>query len=118
MDLGQFFSFLIPYTVGRAPWMGDEPVARLYTEQHKQNKRTQTSMPRVRFEPTTPVFEQAKTVHCLATVIGATLSLGAINKETWSSRLRVGRKADDFLCKGKLLLQTGRSNSRQIWQFF
>jgi hypothetical protein len=35
----------------------------LHTEQHKQNKRTQTSMPRVGFEPTTLVFERAKTVH-------------------------------------------------------
>jgi hypothetical protein len=56
----------------------------LYTEQHKhrplpihrttqtQNKRTQTSMPRAGFEPTTPVFEWAKTAHALdraATVI-------------------------------------------------
>jgi hypothetical protein len=36
-------------------------------------------MPRVGFEPTIPVFEQAKTVHALdrvATVIDFTLSLG------------------------------------------
>jgi hypothetical protein len=42
----------------------------LHTEQHK---RTQTSMPRVAIEPTTPVFERSKTVHALdhvATVIG------------------------------------------------
>jgi hypothetical protein len=32
-------------------------------EQQKQNKRTKTSMPRVGFEPTIPVFERAKTVH-------------------------------------------------------
>jgi hypothetical protein len=45
----------------------------LRTGQHKQNKSTQTSMPQVRFEPTIPVFERAKTVHALdraATVIG------------------------------------------------
>jgi hypothetical protein len=35
------------------------------TEQHKQNKRTQTSMPLVEFEPTIPVFERVKTVHAL-----------------------------------------------------
>jgi hypothetical protein len=38
-----------------------------------QNKRTQTSMPQVAFEPTIPLFERAKTVHALefaATVIG------------------------------------------------
>jgi hypothetical protein len=43
------------------------------TQGHKQNKRTQTSVPRVAFEHTIPVFEQAKTVHVLhraATVIG------------------------------------------------
>jgi hypothetical protein len=69
------FSFLILYTVGRTPWMGDQPVARLqptYTTQ-TQNKRTQTSMPWVRLEPTIPAFERAKTVHALdraATVVG------------------------------------------------
>jgi hypothetical protein len=48
--------------------MGDQLVAKsryLHTKQHKQNKRTQTSMPQVRFEPTIPVFELAKTVHAL-----------------------------------------------------
>jgi hypothetical protein len=30
-----------------------------------QNKRTQTSMPRVVFEPTIPAFEREKTVHAL-----------------------------------------------------
>jgi hypothetical protein len=28
-DLGRFFSFLILYRVGRTPWTGDQPVARL-----------------------------------------------------------------------------------------
>jgi hypothetical protein len=46
----------------------------LHTELHKQNKRTQTSMPQVGFEPTIPLFERAKTVHHAldraATVIG------------------------------------------------
>jgi hypothetical protein len=32
----------------------------LYTEQHKQNKRTQTSMPRMGFERTIPVFERRR----------------------------------------------------------
>jgi hypothetical protein len=58
------------------PWTGDQPDARplyLYTEQHKQKERTQISIPRVGFEPTTPVFDRAKTVHAsdrAATVIG------------------------------------------------
>jgi hypothetical protein len=65
-----FISFLILYTVGRIPWTGDQLVARPLPT---QNKRTQTSMPRVGFEPTIPVFKRAKTVHaldCAATVIG------------------------------------------------
>jgi hypothetical protein len=48
--------------------MGSQPVARMqpiYTEQHKQNKHTQTSMPRVGFEPTTMMFERTNTVHAL-----------------------------------------------------
>jgi hypothetical protein len=28
LELGRFFSFLIPYTVARTPWTGDQPVAR------------------------------------------------------------------------------------------
>jgi hypothetical protein len=76
LGLGCFFSFLILYTVGRTPLTGYQPVARPLPTQRTtqtQNKRTQTSMPRVEFEPTIPAFEQAKTVHTLgraATVIG------------------------------------------------
>jgi hypothetical protein len=71
------FSFLILHTVGRTPWTGDEPVAwSLPTHRTQtQNERTQTSMPRVWFEPTTPVFGRAKTVHALdrtSIVIGDT----------------------------------------------
>jgi hypothetical protein len=62
LNLGRFFRFLIMYTVGRTPWTGDQPVARPLPT---QNKRTQTSMPRVGFEPTIPAFERAKTVHAL-----------------------------------------------------
>jgi hypothetical protein len=62
------FSFLILYTesVGLLG-LGISPSQGLYLhiEQHKQNKRTKTSMPRVGFEPTSPVFERAKTVHAL-----------------------------------------------------
>jgi hypothetical protein len=68
VDLGRFFSFLILYTVGSTLLAGDQPVTRpLPTHRaiQTQNKRTQTSVPRVRFEPTIPVFERAKTVHAL-----------------------------------------------------
>jgi hypothetical protein len=67
VDLGRFL-FLNLYTVGRTPWTGDRPFARplpTYRTAQTQNKRTQKSMPRVGFEPITPVFERAKTVHAL-----------------------------------------------------
>jgi hypothetical protein len=59
------FQFLNLYAISRTPWMGDQPIARryLHTEQHKQNKRAETSMPRVGFEPMIPVIERAKTFH-------------------------------------------------------
>jgi hypothetical protein len=47
----------------------------LHTGKHKQNKRTQTSMPWVGFKPMTPVFKWVKTVHALdhaTTVVGNT----------------------------------------------
>jgi hypothetical protein len=75
-DFGRSFSFLILYTVYRSPWTGDQSVARplpTHRTTQTQNKRTQTSMPRVGFELTTAVFERAKTVHAsdrAATVIG------------------------------------------------
>jgi hypothetical protein len=64
LDLSRFFSFLFLYIVGRTPWTGDQPFGSryLHTEQHKENKSTQTSMPWVGFEPTIPAFERAKTV--------------------------------------------------------
>jgi hypothetical protein len=55
--------------------MRDQPVARplpAHRTTQTQNKRTQTSMRQVRFEPTIPVFERAKAVYALdraATVI-------------------------------------------------
>jgi hypothetical protein len=73
-----FFQFLNLYTVGRTLWTGDQPATKpLPTHRTTQiwNKRTQTSITRVGFEPTIPVFERAKTFHALdpaATVIGRT----------------------------------------------
>jgi hypothetical protein len=53
-----------------------------------QNKRIQSSMPEVGFEPTISMFEQVKTVHALdraAAVIGNFLiaSLNKLNKYMW-----------------------------------
>jgi hypothetical protein len=46
----------------------DQPVARplpAHRTAQTQNKRTQTSMRQLGFEPTIPVFGRAKTVHAL-----------------------------------------------------
>jgi hypothetical protein len=56
--------------------MGDQPDARplsAHRTTQTENKRTQTFIPRVEFEPTIPVFKGAKMVHALdraASVIG------------------------------------------------
>jgi hypothetical protein len=66
------FQFLNIYTVGRTPWTGDQPAARplpTHRTTQTQIKSTQTSMPRVGFEHTTPVFERAK-MDRTASVIG------------------------------------------------
>jgi hypothetical protein len=68
LGLGRYFSFFILYTVGRTPWTGDHPVTRplpTHRTAQTQNKRTQTSMPWVGFEPRIPSFERAKAVHAL-----------------------------------------------------
>jgi hypothetical protein len=76
LDSARFFSFSIFYTVSKTPWKGDQPVARplpAHRPTQTHNKCTQSSMPRVGFEPTTPVFERAETVHAsdgAATVTG------------------------------------------------
>jgi hypothetical protein len=59
------FKFLNLYAVGRTPRTGDRPFARhlpAHRTAQTQNRRTQTSMPQVGFEPTIPVFKRAKTV--------------------------------------------------------
>jgi hypothetical protein len=98
VDLGRFFRILILYTVGRIPSMGDQPVARplpAHRTIRTQNKRTQTSMPWVEFEPTIPMLERAKTVHALnraATVIGWTMELSKLNRKElrWARGLFTG----------------------------
>jgi hypothetical protein len=82
-----FFRFLILYIDGKTPWTGDQAVARplpTHRTTQTQNKHTQTSLPRVGFEPTIPVFEGAKTVRALdraATVIGKVLTEVEIKTE-------------------------------------
>jgi hypothetical protein len=68
-------SFLILYTVDRAPWMRDQPVVRplhIHRRAQAQNKDTQAFMPPAGFEPTISALGLAKAVHawdCTATVI-------------------------------------------------
>jgi hypothetical protein len=102
-----FFQFLNIYTVGRTTWTGDQPVARslpTHRTTQTQNKRTQTSMPRVRIEPTIPVFQRTKTFHALdraATVIGPTIKCQA-----WTS---LGRNLSMYLCSTALV---------ELWPLF
>jgi hypothetical protein len=81
LDLGRFFSFLI-YTqseglLGRRISLSQGRY--LHTEQHKHRINTQTSMHRVRFEPTIPALERTKRVNALdrgATRIGIRFTQG------------------------------------------
>jgi hypothetical protein len=76
VDLGSVYSFLIHTESVGLLGRGISPSQGryLHTVEHKTySKRTQTSLLRMRFEPTIPVFERAKTVHALdhaATIIG------------------------------------------------
>jgi hypothetical protein len=92
VGLWPLFQFVNLYTVGRTPWTGDQPVAGplpTHRTTQTQNKRRQTCMPRVRFEPTIPVVERAKTVNALdraATVIRNTCA-NLIENEKESFRI-------------------------------
>jgi hypothetical protein len=60
------FSFVIFFTDGKTPWPSDQPVARplpTHRRTQPQNKRTQTPMPRMGFEPTIPAFQWTERVH-------------------------------------------------------
>jgi hypothetical protein len=76
VDLGRFFSFLIHTQSVELLGQGINLVARslpTHRTTQTQNKRTQTFMPLLGFEPTIPVFERSKTIHAsdrAAIVIG------------------------------------------------
>jgi hypothetical protein len=56
------------YTVGRIPWMEDQPVTGplpIHGATQAQNKRMQTSTLRAGFETMTPAFRRTKTIHAL-----------------------------------------------------
>jgi hypothetical protein len=103
LDLGHFFSFLILYTVGRTPQTGDQPVATplpTHRTTQTQNKRTQTPMPWVGFEPTIPAFERVKTVHALdyaAIVMGTFYGIFLIMKVSSHLQWQVSRNVT--ICK-------------------
>jgi hypothetical protein len=90
VDLG-LFQFLNLYTVGRTPWTGHQPVTRslpTHRTTQTQNKRIQTSMPLLGFEPTIPGFERATTVHALdraAKVIGCVGRLRNEKRGGWKA---------------------------------
>jgi hypothetical protein len=84
----QLISFLIVYTVGRTPWTGDQHVARPL-QIYRTN--AQTSMPRVEFELTNPVFERAKAVPALdrASLRAASNCFAKVRLPWWDLRDRV-----------------------------
>jgi hypothetical protein len=57
LDIENFLSFLILYTIGRTSWRSE---AVLLPTHRTINTQTQTSMPWEGFEPTLPAFERAK----------------------------------------------------------
>jgi hypothetical protein len=53
-------------SLGMTPWKGDQPVTRpLPPHNNTNNEITQTSLPRVGFKHTIPVFEQTDDMSCL-----------------------------------------------------
>jgi hypothetical protein len=77
VDLVRFFSFLI-YTQSIGLLGRGSAYRTTHRTTQTQNKRTQTTMLRVVFEPTIAVFERAKSVHALdhaVTVIGGDTEL-------------------------------------------
>jgi hypothetical protein len=93
----------LSYTVGRTPWTSDQPVARPLPTQRRtqtQNKRThKTSIPWMKFEPTIPAFERAKTVHALdraATMIFTTVLTHVNSSQLSSFHSGQGLKLDEL----------------------
>jgi hypothetical protein len=110
----------------RTPLAGNRPVAKPLTAHRTaqtQNKRTQTSIPWVGFEPTTPVLERAKTVYVLdrATTVSAFLyiqKLNAIPNHTHTYvKLHVSNLIKMFLPNRilSIMCETCASKSRHCW---
>jgi hypothetical protein len=68
MTYMRLFRFASVSLVGRTPWAGGSAGSKAdtYTVHQKQKKKhRQTSMPRVEFETTIPVFKREKEFHAL-----------------------------------------------------
>jgi hypothetical protein len=77
----------ILYKVSRIHLTGDQPCRTVTAYENKtQKKRRQTSMPRVGFEPTIPVFERSKTYHA-SDITSKTLILAQYQEEGGNSGL-------------------------------
>jgi hypothetical protein len=65
LGFGHILGFLILYTIVSTPWTWDQPVARALLSHRtiqKQIKHTQTTLPRVGFDPTIPTSGRAKKI--------------------------------------------------------
>jgi hypothetical protein len=87
LDLGRFFSFLILYALGMAPWTGDQPVARpLHT--HRINAYRNT--------------------HALSGIRTHDLSIRASKDSSW---FRLRSHCDRFcVCIGSYVLKKQRAD--------
>jgi hypothetical protein len=65
------FQFRDPYTVGRTPWTGYQPVSRPLPTQDNTNRINARKHPCLKWDSNLPipVFERAKTVHALGRVL-------------------------------------------------
>jgi hypothetical protein len=72
LSLGRLFGFIMKHKVDIT--LGEELRSSqsfcLHSRYHKEHKGTETTIPRVRFKPMTPVFERTKTVHALLKICG------------------------------------------------
>jgi hypothetical protein len=124
LDLGRFFSFSSFCAVGRTAWTEDQPVARPLPAHRIAH--TQTPTPQVRFQPTIPVFERAKTFRALdwaAIVIG---SYDFIRQHKWVINLVIELRnsfADTFpnsqftepLFRKRTILKVGIYTTHSRW---
>jgi hypothetical protein len=95
--------------VDRTPWTWEQPCpkADAYTGRHK-HKRGQTSMSRVRLEPTIPGFEQAK-IFCILDRKATVTDIGYLNEQFKGSN-----KQDCVDFQG----YTGLLGGRKTWAKF